>query len=703
MPTLPSSGSSKLVSIDSSHYEVLAILDAAAGPVEPALDRISPFLSHDVVESVVREQRDRARCFRFLFWAMRDRRFRVWDSHRLVVDVLAEEEGAFDVYWRVLEEVRSCGLRIVSDAFLVLISAYWKMGMAEKAVDAFERMRDFDCEPNVYTYNKIMHVIVRKQIFMLALAIYNKMAKSDCLPNQATYTILIDAFCKTGKIKDALKMFDEMTLRGISPNERTYTIVIAGLCQAKSTDYAYKLFESMRESGCSPDTVTYNVLLDGFCKAGKIDEALLVLPTFEKEAGRYDEVDVWYRRIVKEEVTPDVTLYAIMIRGLSKAGRMEDAMSMLEEMTQRGLTPNSYCYNAIVKGFCDAGLLDEARSLQLEISRRDSIHDACTYTILISGLCRNGLVEEARQIFDEMEKHGCLPSVVTFNALINGLCKSGQLQEANLLLHKMEIGRNPSIFLLLSQGSKRGSDSERLKEMGLADSVTYATVIDGLQRVDREEKAFKLFDQMERVGIPPSSSVYKCLITWSCRRQKLPLAFSLWLKYLNNLPGRDDGTLKVAEDHFEKGEVEQAFRHLLQLEMSLKDFDLAPYNILLIGMCQAWRIEEALKIFLLLKENELEITYTSCSTLLPALCKEGYLDASVEVFLYMLEGGFHVKFRHCNQLIRSLLLSDDRRQWAYGLIDKMESLGLKFHLYESTESLLHRHSNMRNLEQVVPG
>ena len=64
-----------------------------------------------------------------------------------------------------------------------------------------------------------------------------------------------------------------------------------------------------------------------------------------------------------------------------------------------------------------------------------------------------------------LEKVGYVPSIVTFNALIDGLCKAGELEEAHLLFYKMEIGRNPSLFLWLSQGANQVLDKASLQTM----------------------------------------------------------------------------------------------------------------------------------------------------------------------------------------------------------------------------------------------
>lgn len=760
--------------------EVLNILDKV-NPMEEALERVLPFLSPDIITSVIHQQPDPQLGFRFYIWAIKQKGLRSSVSQNLVIDLLIKDDG-FDLYWKTLEELKNCKAPIVSDAFLVLIEAYAKSGMAEKAVESFGKMRHFGCSPNVFTYNSILHLMLQKEVLLLAMAVYNQMVKSNCRPNQATYSILIDGSYKSGRTQDALRLFDDMMHRGIAPNVITNTVILSGLCEARSTDDALRHFYRMKESGCCPDLITYNALLNGFCKLGRVDEALELLPSFEKDGlvldlngysclidsffrtKRSDEAHKWYRKMLEGGIVPDIVLYTIMIRGFAEAGKLKDAHRLLHEMTDSGLVPDIYCYNAVIKMLCDLGLLDKARSLQLEISRNDCFPNAHTYTILICGMCKNGLVGEAHQIFEEMEKLGCIPSVVTFNALIDGLCKAGELREANLLFCKMEIGRSPSLpslFLKFSQGADRVLDGTslqsrveqycesgkvleaykllmRVADNGVApnlktynilingmcksrmidgalelfkelqtkghspDSVTYGTLIDGLQRVGREKDALAYLDEMEEKGCT-SSAAYKSLMTWSCRKGRVSLAFSHWLKYLTKLRGGE--VVKLVEEHFRKGEVEMAVRKLLEVDMKLRDFDLAPYMIWLIGLCQAGRLEEAVKIFLILKECKVTVTPPSCVMLIRSLCKERNFDLAIQIFLYTVEKGIMLKPQICNQLLKSLILSKDKSTYVLDLLRRMESAGydLNAYLHQTTKSLAHAHWNTREMENFAPG
>lgn len=316
------------------------------------------------------------------------------------------------------------------------------------------------------------------------------------------------------------------------------------------------------------------------------------------------------------------------------------------------------------------------------------------------------------------------------------------------MFYKMEIGKNPSLFLRLSQGADRVLDSVSLQKMieklcetgkihkaykllmqladcgfvpnivtynilinGLCksglingalklfqelqvkghfpDSITYGTLIDGLQRVGRVDESFKLFDQMSKNGCMPSAEVYKSLMTWSCRRGQISIAFSLWFQYLRNHAFRDGEVIGLIEEHLEKGDLEKVVRGLLEFDLKRADFDSSPYNIWLIGMCQECKPHEALKIFSLLVEFDVMVSAPSCVMLIHSLCEEGNLDQAVEVFLYTLERGVRLMPRICNKLLQSLLRSQDKAQHAFGLLERMRSTGynLDDYLHRGTRSL----------------
>ncbi|XP_073099929.1 pentatricopeptide repeat-containing protein At1g79540 [Elaeis guineensis] len=737
--------------------------------IEPPLECIAPLLTSHVVAAVLDETPAVRSAFRFFVWASRRRHLRSWVGHNRMISLLRDGEEGFESAWQSLVEIRDCGELIPPAAFTVLISAYSASSMAEKAVESFGRMVEFNCRPNTFTYNTVLQIFVDKDVILLAMAVYNQMLKSDCRSNRSTYNILMDGLCKAGKTQDALALFDEMLQRGISPNTMIYTVFLSSLCKADRLNDASRLLDSMKQKNYKPDSVTYNALLSGFCKLGRIDGAFEHLKSFREDgfvlglggysclidglfrAGRFKEACLYYQEMLENNVVPDCILYTILIKGYVEAGRIEDAFSFLTQMTERGLVPDTYCYNTLIKGLCDAGLLDRARSLRLEISQHDRFPDSATYTIMICGLCKEGLVHEAQQIFDEMGKLGCVPTVMTLNALINGLCKAGRLEEAHILFYKMEMGRNPSLFLRLSQGAHQVRDSnslhrlvEELCQSGLVlkaykllrdiidsgvvpdvitynilinglckvgntdgalklfkeiyfkglspDAVTYGTLIDGLVKVHREEDASMVFQHMLRSGCTPSSSIYSTLMRTLCRKKRTSQAVSLWLNHLSQkhrIP-EEAKTIAVVRKHFEQGYLEEAVRGLFEMDQKHGSVNSFPYTIWLIGFCQVGKVDDALKIFNILIEFDIDATPPSCVLLINCLCRKGKLAAALDVMLYALRKGFLFMRPVGNRLIKKLCMHN-KREAAQVLAWRMHLAGYDMDAYlrETTKGLLY--------------
>jgi pentatricopeptide repeat protein len=593
-------------------------------------------------------------------------------------------------------------------------------------------------------YNTILRDVLRKQLFELALALYNIMVKCNFDLDEYTHNMLIDGFCKSGNIKGACEMVEEMQKVNLVPSALSYTSVLYGLCQVKNMDEARERFNAMKEDGYSPDVVSCNVLLNGYCQLGRLDEAVSFVRSMKRDgfslnrngycslmnaffrARRYGEAHAWYTRMFKEGIAHDVVTYTIMIRGLSDEGRVGEAVKMLDEMSEIGLTPDAHCYNAIIKGLCDAGLFNRAQSLRLEISEEN----VCTHTIIISEMCKRGMIDEAQELFDQIEKLGFVPSVVTFNALINGLCKAHKLKEAILLCSNVEMRRTYWLFLrgpdlqkkvqqmceagqflnayefltlinsrvkpdiitynILINACCRAREInfakrlfKELQKNGLSpDCVTYGTLINGLYIVDQEEEAFNIFNRMQEAGCEPTLSVYRTVMTWLCKKSKVMKAFNLYLEYLKRLPSRGNDSISALEECLVEEKLEQVIRGLLELDFKARDFKLDPYTILLIGFCQVEKVDEALIIFSVLDEFNIKINATSCVHLIKGLCKQSKLYDARKIFLYSIDKGFMLRPKICHHLLGHLLDSENYKKLAVDLIIRMKSFGYHLPQYQ---------------------
>jgi pentatricopeptide repeat protein len=107
-------------------------------------------------------------------------------------------------------------------------------------------------------------------------------------------------------------------------------------------------------------------------------------------------------------------------------------------------------------------------------------------------------------------------------------------------------------------------------------------------------------------------------------------------------------------------------------------------HIWLIGLIQAGRIEDALKIFHILEESDIDIMPACCVHLSKYLCLEGNLGVAVDVMLYTLKKGFTMQRYVGNRLLRSLCIRH-RRKDAQALAWRMHDMDA--YLHESTKGL----------------
>lgn len=292
----------------------------------------------------------------------------------------------------------------------------------------------------------------------------------------------------------------------------------------------------------------------------------------------------------------------------------------------------------------------------------DQVLDGVSLKKKVEQMCEAGQILEAYKFLIQLADSGVMPDIVTYNVLIYGLCRASKV--------------NGALKLFMDMHNK-----------GLSpDSVTYGTLIDGLFRAAREEDALKMYDHMLKHGCQPSFEICKAIMTWLSRNRKVSQAFSFYLDFLKNLRGREDDSINALEGYFVRGEVELAIQGLLELDLRFRDFNLAPYTILLIGFCQAKQLDEALIVFSVLDKLNININPPSCVYLIEGLCTKGRLDDAVNIFLYALDKGFALQSRICERLLKCLFCSPDKRDYAIDLVRRMKSSGYRLNYLVGTNA-----------------
>lgn len=274
-----------------------------------------------------------------------------------------------------------------------------QFGVINKLLD---QMINDGCEPNIVTFNRLIHSYGKANYLNEAMGVFNQMRKVGCVPDRVTYCTLIDIHAKAGYLDVAIDLYQRMQENGLSPDTFTYSVIINCLGKAGHLAAAHKLFCKMVNQGCVPNLVTYNIM---------------------------------------------IALHA-------KARNYESSLQLYRDMQSAGFLPDKVTYSIVMEVLGHCGYLDEAEAVFGEMKRKNWIPDEPVYGLLVDLWGKAGNVEKAWEWYGAMLRAGLCPNVPTCNSLLSAFLRVHRLRDAyDLLKSMLGLGLNPSLqtyTLLLS-------------------------------------------------------------------------------------------------------------------------------------------------------------------------------------------------------------------------------------------------------------
>lgn len=213
------------------------------------------------VAAVVKYQKDPLRALEMFNSVKKEQGFRHnLFSYKFMVKKLGFH-GEFEAMEQVLAEMRAnidnC---LLEGVYIGAMRHYGRKRKVQEAVDVFERMDFYNCEPSVLSYNAIMNILVENRYFNQAHKVYMRMRDKRIVPDVYTFTIRIKSFCRTSRPHAALRLLKNMPSHGCELNAVAYCTVVGGLYEENLQDEAYELFDEMLRSETCPDVTTFNKL-----------------------------------------------------------------------------------------------------------------------------------------------------------------------------------------------------------------------------------------------------------------------------------------------------------------------------------------------------------------------------------------------------------------------------------------------------------
>ncbi|XP_078438208.1 uncharacterized protein LOC144708665 [Wolffia australiana] len=389
---------------------------------------------------------------------------------------LEKFELAISVFAEAIRHGRSLNVQTMT----LFIQHCSSRGNLPYSVNLFLNLKDYDCQPDLFSYTVIIDSLCKKGHLKEAMLLLKRLVEDGLSPDSVLISSVIDGFCKAGRLGEAM---DILGIFNTETNEFVFNSLIHRFCIDGNLRDADMLLNVMREMGAVPDFFNWTTLFSGYCRMNKVEQALKVfggmlkrgigfsVPTYSIlidcffKADEVQEAQALLSIMNNTGLKLDVKACNTLIHGYSIRGQMQESLKVLKMMKINAILPDIVTYNILIHGFIRRGFLVEAREVLTELSISGYNPDRFTYTILMNGFIQKGNIQEAYKLWFELGKSGDKADLISCSVILSGLCKMGRVQEAHSLFCKMlEDGLVPDLELcntllcgLCREGDVRGA------------------------------------------------------------------------------------------------------------------------------------------------------------------------------------------------------------------------------------------------------
>jgi len=182
---------------------------------------------------------------------------------------------------------------------------------------------------------------------------------------------------------------------------------------------ADEIFRELEECGLSPDFSIFSILVRGYCSAGNLEQALL-----------------HFRLMRQYGFQPDSALFDAVLSACVNKNLLVLAEEVLAEREAAlGDRPTAATLAILVRLHGARGDLGRAVEVFEEIPRQHGLEvDARAYHALVSTCLASGRLDLALDAFCAMSSAGCHTSAKTYEALITASLREGALEQAAALV-----------------------------------------------------------------------------------------------------------------------------------------------------------------------------------------------------------------------------------------------------------------------------
>ncbi|CAN6439545.1 unnamed protein product [Victoria cruziana] len=315
--------------------------------------------------------------------------------------------------------------RLSAVEFNVMIKAYGKAKMYDKACQLIETMESYGILPDKCTYNSLIQILSGAELPYKARKYIGKMQEGGFVDDCVPYCAIISSFAKLGQLEKAEELFQDMVISGMKPDIVVFGILINAFAEIGRIGHVKRYFSLMYEAGFSGNSVIFNSLIKLYTKLGCLREAEEIYKLHQSSDDRPDVyfsncmIDLFSQhsmvndadeifKYLKSQGMANEFSYSMMIFLYKKVGRFSEASNIAQEMQDLGLLSKTLSYNNVICLYASTGRYREAVETFYKMIKSKTLPDGSTYKTLRTILIKGGVSKEAVNQLRQKQKENAL-------------------------------------------------------------------------------------------------------------------------------------------------------------------------------------------------------------------------------------------------------------------------------------------------------
>ncbi|KAJ6289240.1 hypothetical protein OIU76_025116 [Salix suchowensis] len=578
----------------------------------------------------------------------------------------------------VFEEMEVQGFFVEKVMYTSLMNAHGKNKKMKMAMRVYFRMLKKGCDPDIFTYNTLIHGFLKMGLFDKAWVLWNLMSDLGIQPNEVTYNLMICYYCKQGKLDCATMLLNSMVPCNLAPCVHSYTPIIAALYKQDKFLEVFDYFVRISDANVKLGMWIYNVLINGLCHQGYVGEAIQVFDIMCKNTG----------------LPPTLHMFKILFFGLCKKGWLVEAELVFEEMEVQGFFVDKVMYTSLMNAHGKNKKMKMAMRVYFRMLKKGCDPDICTYNTLIHGFLKMGLFDKAwvlwnlmsdlgiqpnenrclevDEMCERMLESGIIPDHVLFFVLIKNEPKGLELQLCLLMLQaiaKNGCGLDHSSLSNFDKiNSSAGLEQEIeliLREITRIDlnlcNVAGSIYVRALCEGGKTEAALACFINVASAGCIPLLFTFNSLIKRLFQDGRFEDVKSLFEIMQNEgiVPNLETYLIMVNE-YCKQEDLASAFGILDQMKEMGPKPNVAIYACIIACLSKQRRISEAETVFHMMHRDGLDHDEVAYMTMIKAYTRNGRGDKALNLFEKMIENAIQPSSYSYTALLSGLVKRKNR-------------------------------------------